>query len=360
MRFHVLRGLLLGVVVLTGCAADTEVDDEGTDEGALSGAATPISACPQQHVAKDADGDTVVVCDATYGVAPLVRPPADVTGDKAVLYAALAIRDTPSSFVDRSGTAYAILGSDGKPVDLKNGPANALSRQLRMPSNRYLYLVYRVEGRITTTHDEATKKDVPAIVVTKAAPAVMLPGKVIDAAQIGAWEGWLPEHIPGGAGFRQFDATKHVPVRVSFTKVASNPPSKFRKWQDGSLADGEAYTVVGTVENFDKPAKASDGTCYPALSSLGDKNPFGGATKPDVSLQRVAGMHFPGDDEHVFTVPAGASGWSPTTMGTFGRFRMSDFLAEKPEAGTMHPHGMPTGAEITLGGVTGGGGSCTP
>jgi hypothetical protein len=336
--------------------------DDGEDVGALatSSAAASISACPKQHVAKDADGDSVVFCDGTFPEAPLVRPPADDTSaDKATLFVALSIRGSASSVVDRTGASFILLGTDGKPLDLRSSPSTKFSRQLRMPSNRYLYTIYRVEGRLTTTHDEASHSDLPALALTKAAPAILLPGKVIDTAQIGAWEGTLPSRVAHGTGMHLFDASKSVPFRVSFTRVDSHA-SHFRKWTDGSLPDGDAYTVEGTVDNWSKAVTGSDGKCIPALTSMGAKNPLAGATSPKVSLARIAGMHFPGDDEHVLTLPAGAQGWSPTTMGSFGRFRMSDFLSSDVAHGTMFPHGMPTGAQLSLGAVQGGGDECTP
>ena len=96
----------------------------------------------------------------------------------------------------------------------------------------------------------------------------------------------------------------------------------------------------------------------PSLASLGASSPFAGAANGDVSLVRIGGMHFPGDDEHVLTMPEGAKGWSLTAMGSFGRFLPSDFISTKPGSGQMTPHGTPTGAGIELEAVTAGGGAC--
>ena len=104
--------------------------------------------------------------------------------------------------------------------------------------------------------------------------------------------------------------------------------------------------------------RAADGTCIASLASLGADSPFAGATSGAVSLERIGGMHFPGDDEHVLTMPQGAKGWSLTAMGSFGRFLPADFISKQPGSGQMTPHGTPSGAGIELHAVTTGGGGC--
>ena len=159
-------------------------------------------------------------------------------------------------------------------------------------------------------------------------------------------------------GDSSFDPKSRVKIRVRFGAVGKTA-SHFVAWNTGkTLPDGDSYTVSGTIENFTTPVRAADGTCMPSLASLAADSAFAGASSGTVTLQRIGGMHFPGDDEHVLTMPAGATGWSLTAMGSFGRFLPADFIAKKPGSGSMTPHGTPSGAGIELGVVTAGGGGC--
>lgn len=347
-----IRPLLIAglATLLAGCALDTGNVDTSDDE------VKATAVCATQHQGDSADGDSLTICDKTYTTLPFVRPPADkVTKTTSTLYVGISDMMEGGRFVTREGESYALEDENGKVVSLSSTSSNAIVKSLRMPSNRNLYMIYRVTGVIGTGTDPTFNTKIDTIKVTSAKPVILISGKAIDAAQtFGAWEGTVAARTSDAA----FNPNKRVDVRISFSAV-SKSAAHFATWSSGAaLKDGDYYEVVGTIENFSQSVRAADGSCMKSLASLGTNSPFAGATSGAVSIGRIGGMHFPGDDEHVLVMPAGAKGWSITAMGTFGRFLPSDFISTKPGSGAMTPHGTPSGAGIELTAVTAGGGGC--
>jgi len=338
--------LLACVVSSSACAFDTGDVDTLDDE------VKTTAVCATQHEGKTADGEAVVVCDQTYQALPFVRPPKD--GAKT-FYVGISDMMEGGRLVTRDGHEYELADSSGKVLSLTSSTSNAIVKSIHMPSNRNLYTLYKVSGEIGTGTDPTFKTKVDVIKATSIKPVIIISGKAIDTAQtFGAWEGTVAARKDASS----FDPNKRVAVRIEFSTV-DKTASHFATWQGGaSLKDGDYYTVHGTVENFSSPVLAADGTCMPSLASMGAQSPFAGAKSGDVTLLRIGGMHMPGDDEHVLTMPAGAQGWSVTAMGSFGRFVPSDFISTKAGAGHMTPHGTPSGAGIELEAVTKGGGTC--
>ncbi len=333
--------------ILGGCALDAGNVDSSDDE------VKTTAVCPTQHQGDSADGDAVTICDKTYTTLPFVRPPSDkVTKTTSTLYVGIDIAE--GRFVTREGAVYALADDNGKVLSLTSSTSNAIVKSLRMPSNRNLYMIYKVTGEIGTGTDPVFHTKVDIIKATSAKPVILISGKAIDTAQtFGAWEGTVAARTSDTA----FDPNKRVDVRISFSTV-SKSAVHFASWSSGTLKDGDSYEVTGTIENFSKSVRAADGSCMKSLASMGANSPFAGATSGTVKLDRIGGMHFPGDDEHVLTMPQGAKGWSLTAMGNFGRFLPSDFISTKPGSGSMTPHGTPSGAGIDLTAVTAGGGGC--
>jgi hypothetical protein len=244
------------------------------------------------------------------------------------------------------------MDAKGNPIAFQDHGAS-MPAAMRMPSNRNMYTVYRVTGTLGQTAPPFGGGKVPAINVLSGAPVVMLPGKVIDGTMLGAWEGTTTARKPDGTF-----GPDTVPLRIRFDALA--PTNNLKIWLTGtSLHDGPVYRLTGTVENFDKSVKSADGTCYPSLLSLGDQIPFHGATKADVDAFRLGGMHFPGDQVLVFTVPQGTSDWSVTAMGGLGPFAPPDWIATAGwSALRLDPHGLPKGNRIDIHVASGGGGGC--
>ncbi|HEY2364915.1 MAG TPA: hypothetical protein VGH87_00970, partial [Polyangiaceae bacterium] len=341
------RFLLLACAVsLSACALDSG------DEGSIDDEVKSTAVCATQHEGKTADGDAVIVCDQTYQTLPFVRPPKDGT---STFYVGISDMMEGGKMITRSGHAYALADSSGKVLSFTSSTSNAIVKSIHMPSNRNLYTLYKVSGEVGTGTDPIFKTKLDIIKATSIKPVILISGKAIDTAQtFGAWEGTVAARKDASS----FDPNKRVPIRIKFSTI-DKTAAHFATWQGGaSLKDGDYYTVHGTVENLSAGVVADDGSCMPSLASLGTSSPFAGATSGDVSLMRVGGMHFAGDDEHVLTMPAGAEGWSVTAMGSFGRFLPSDFISTKAAAGDMTPHGTPSGAGIELEAVTKGGGTC--
>jgi hypothetical protein len=338
--------LLAAAVSLSACALDSGDVDSVDDE------VKATAVCATQHTGTSADGDAVVVCDQTYQTLPFVRPPKD---SAQTFYVGLGDMLEGGHMITRDGHAYALADSSGKVLSFTTSTSNAIVKSIHMPSNRNLYTLYKVSGEIGTGTDPIFKTKVDVIKATSMKPVIIISGKAIDTAQtFGAWEGTVAARKDAST----FDANKRVPVRIKFSTI-DKTASHFATWQGGAaLKDGDYYTVDGTVENFAAPVVAADGSCMPSLASMGASSPFAGAKSGDVSLLRIGGMHFPGDDEHVLTMPQGAEGWSLTAMGSFGRFLPSDFISTKAGSGDMTPHGTPSGAGISLDAVTKGGGAC--
>jgi hypothetical protein len=339
--------LLATAVSLSACALDSgDVVDSVDDE------VKATAVCTTQHEGKSADGDAVIICDQTYQTLPFVRPPKD---SASTFYVGISDMMEGGKLVTRDGHAYELADSSGKVLSVTSSTTNALVKSIHMPSNRNLYTLYKVTGEVGTGTDPIFKTKVDVIKATSIKPVIIISGKAIDTAQtFGAWEGTVAARKDAST----FDPNKRVAVRIKFSTI-DKIVAHFATWQGGTtLKDGDNYVVNGTIENFSDPVVAADGSCMPSLASLGANSPFAGAANGDVSLERVGGMHFAGDDEHVLTMPQGAEGWSLTAMGSFGRFLPSDFISTKAGSGAMTPHGTPSGAGIELEAVTKGGGSC--
>jgi hypothetical protein len=324
--------------------------DAGSDAGGLD-----FQACEQQHVGTNADGDAVIVCDKPFATAPHVHLPADDT--KSNVATITVAYNLPLAALEmRDGTTLALMDAQGKAISFQDH-GGSLPASLRMPSNRNMYSLYRLTGKLGQATPSYGTTKIPGFHVVSGAPVVMIPGDVLDGTMLGAWEGTTSARKPDGT----FAPDDQVPIRVAFANLERT--NNLKIWQTGtSLPDGRVSKLKGVIENFDRDVKASDGTCYKALTSLGDKNPFNGAHAGNVDAYRLGGMHFPGDQVLVFTVPAATSDWSMTAMGGLGPFEPGGWIANAgwPEV-HLEPHGLPKGNSITLHLVTsdsGGGGGC--
>jgi hypothetical protein len=359
MRPHAL--LAFASTLLCACSPGGGADwADGVDGvAALGGKADGSDAvCQKQSIGADADGDQVVRCEQAFAEAPLVRPAADVLQGSKVTSMFVGLIDggygIGAEVVDRAGKAYVLVDSSGKSIGgFKDGHIPA---GFKMPSNRFVYLVYRVAGSLSSV--TIGGNELPAMHVTKAAPAVLLTGQAIDSTLLGAWEGTVSQRTSSS----RFDAEQTLPLRLSFGKL-TKMSAAMKEWDgDSTLPDGTRYTVSGTLENAQTGVLGADGRCIAALSDAGAANPFSGASDDQVALNRDPGMHFAGDTELVLTYPSGTPGLTPTGMGNL-TVAMPAALIQTMPAGdfaevTLHPHGPPSGHQVTLHRVSGGGGAC--
>jgi len=360
MRTYALCACLLGT--LGACSDPTLVVDEdpfdptelvGTDGKADSAAAV----CPGAKTGTTSDGDAVAVCDALYTTAPALRPPADkLTSAVVTLYVGMVIPDGPQ-FVDRRGKVYVPVDASG--TQIRIGSPKGLPTALRLPSNRNLYLVYRITGTLGADSDQGFT----TIRLKTAKPVVFIHGKAVDGAYLGAWEGLAARRTSTS----DFDRTvsKQVPVRVTFSSLEKINSLKI--WDDAAhlLPDGDVYRLKGTVDNLAHGVTSSAGKCLPALSNLKTANPFDGADTGAIDLYRLAAMHFGGDQVMVFSYPQGKSGplggLGFNGMGVLTTLQPASFLQQDPGSTwlqvSIRPHGRPNGGLLILHPATAGGGA---
>jgi len=351
MRFQppLLSAALLALTFgVAGCGSADDPAEVGDEQDV-----TQAKICTEHHIGTTADGDAVAICDKTFDARPFVRPPKDTlhTDTASTLYVGVDI-GMFYMFVDRHNTEYVALDKDGKPYN----QAHPLT-QLHMPSNRNLFMLYKVKGMITEFTDPDSNEKLPAIKMTSVAPAILLEGKAIDGVMLRAWEGTVSQRT----GDAKFDSTTRVPMRLSFSSLMQL--SNLSVWNPGTtLKDGERYVAMGTVENFNQSVLGSDGTCLPSFSSLGSANPWLGATDPSVTFQRIAGMHFPGDQVNVLSYPKGTTGLTANGMGGLRVMHPGGLIQvdAQDEWNDIHifPHAAPNGNTVELHPVTGGGGAC--
>lgn len=339
--------VIFGAFVIAGCAAADASNGEQNDYAATSAKPTASleNVCEKQTHVTNADGDVVERCDRPFAEAPFVRLPADeiVEGGLSTLYMTYGYRRV---LVDRNGVEYAMTDENGTAYA---GPASEreahLPKSLRLPSNRNLYSVYRVRGRIGKVQGKYDNEPKPAIWVESGAPVVTIPGKVIDGNYLGVWEGDASRRT----GERKFDPNDRVPLRIRFTKLEANGVLPLWDSPTEELSEGELYKLVGTIENFDRPVKGSDGKCYPALTALGENNPFHGARSGMVVIYRHPHMHKSGDQVSVVKIPEGSTDWSPEGMSMLQMFSPAGFVSPKAiEPIEYGPHGMPMGNDLRI------------
>ncbi len=308
-----------------GPEADLGAPEDG--DASLEALAGAFKFCARQHIGKTREGEPVVVCDAPHPGAPQLRLPAPVAlaSGETELYAAFTFIGGGSEprFVDADGTFYGVLGANDQLLSsLTGGVSGYLPASMRMPTNRALFLLYKVRARVKTVMTGGAP--LRALRVKTATPAVSIPGEVLDSQLLGAWEGWVSaslkadETAPGcfGEGVRCFDSRIHVPVRYRFTKLVPTGESLL-DFNGAPLPDQPLYRAEGTIENLSGHRKLEDGRCVPSLASLATFHPFRGAKSAAISAMRVNNMHGPGDNEFTFRYPTGfesADGMNPGSL----------------------------------------------
>jgi hypothetical protein len=266
---------------------------------------------------------------------------------------------------DRDGGGYVIVDASGTPLDIGAvaTPADAFPAAMRMPSNRNLFMIYRVQGSLGAPYADPAGGSFPTLQLTDARPAILVEGAAIDQQGLGAWEGWASRRIPDGGGLHQFDPNNPVPIRVTFASTSPRPNSNVWDLAGPLLPDADIEALVGTLDNMTQNVLGADGGCFPSLSSQADTSPFFGASSGAVRMYRLAGMHAAGDQVEVFEYPAGTMNLSPSGMGGMYFFGPQSLLSSPvppslQDGQEFFPHSTPNGHVLQLAPVDGGGGGC--
>jgi hypothetical protein len=278
-------------------------------------------------------GKPTFVCKKLYDDAPYVRPPADEPsdGDSLGTYymGIVSMGSGRVAAYDRDGKEWALTTSHGTPYDL-DAPVSGLE----LPNN--LQAIFKIRGRTTIVHDDIFG-DEDAIAVSSLAPAIWLPGKVLDNRMLGAWEAEVSTY----SGDHRYDSEHPVTVRFLITDSTSNN-AFMRAFADGA----EGQLLSGVIDNWDQGAIAEDGRCLPPINGT-STNPFHGATTPAFSMFRHPDMHGLHDQVIVFSYPSGFDG-SINGMGSMDAFSPSALIQVYPTGTFVGPdqingHGTPNG-----------------
>lgn len=274
-------------LVQTHCASDGSEDS--TDEDV-----TALKLCPKQSV----EGG-LVRCTTTHPTAPFLRPSlADAfTTASAKFYGAIlppTSAEQELRLFDRTGKVYLATDSRGRPLDFQRPPTEL--KNLKLPSNRVYYTLYRFEGVVKGTAT-AGGETAPAFRLSKATPIATLDGCAIDSLVLGTWEGTTTTRLdPAPTGNPMFtpyfDPENTVPLTVTFKTLSKSV--KLADFLGEPLADQQTYMASGTIDN------------YADFALLKKKNPFLGSTSGKVNLYRKGSMHgVPNDNHWVLDYPGG-------------------------------------------------------
>lgn len=328
-----LRSLACCVLVVTACA-DSDEPPPGP----------PITddVCAAQATAGD-----LILCTRAFADYPRVHLPDDVLGadgDEVIVFAGA----TPGRLWLRDGREVALRDADGEielPIGATEIDAPRVPAGFAWPSYELARTLYRVHG----TWRAAELDGVPAIVDPIVVPVVRLAPEVLDGAMTGAWEGTMSRRT----GPDTYDEAQRVPVRVRWTGYAAER-TKLVKWTHDDAALDDILTAEGELDNATAAVTLADGTCAPALASLGEGSPIFEADA-HVEMLRVVDMHLPGDMQLSFE----------GGMGSMMPALPAAFLQTAPRAAFTtidnRPHGAPNGMLLRdFHAVTGGGAPCAP
>ena len=285
----------------------------------------------------------MVVCDRPFDDLPRVHLPADDLGATATIYVALdPLGDQP--LVLRDGRRAAITDAQGKIVFATfDDGSHRVPQGFEWFTYHFLEDIYEVTGTVEMIGGTLAIRDAIAQPVVRLAP------EVLDGVLAGAWEGTLSKRI----GPNQYDGATRVPIRVAFTGYQDGH-NKIPVWQPTDAQLTYSLAATGTITNATAAITLADGTCIPALSTLGTASPITeiGAA---VTVLRMPAMHVPGDYQLVEN--GGMGSILPTHPAAF----IQDAARAEFTSTTVYPHGSPNGMHLDdFHAVTTGGASCMP
>jgi hypothetical protein len=300
--------------------------------------APPFDYCAEQH----RDGGTVV-CDRAFPDHPRVHLPPDTIGADGApitIYAAFDPIDD-RALILRDGTRRVLADAAGAIRPLAAADTGRVPDGFGWPSYEFLETVYELTG--TAAHDG----DAAAIRDANVRPIVRIPPEVLDGVIAGGWEGTLSRRT----GPNKYDPAQRVAIRVAWSGYESDR-QVIPHWEDGELS--YALVATGAIANATAAVTAADGTCLPALSSLGDANPIlelGAAA----TMLRMPSMHGVGDYQLVW------NGGMGSILPAHPAAAIQDAARDQFLVTSIYPHGTPNGMHLDgFRAVTGGGAACAP
>lgn len=333
-----LRSLLLSALALAtlGCSSTPASTDAGGDGGGAAdaggGDAGPTDAiCLRQHD-ETLGGATITVCDEAFPSAPFVHLPADSSSGGV---------DTVYGGIGTDASGFGLIGR-GVAFTSATVPSWA-DAEAQFGNLRYAYLLYRASVRAGVVESVTPVVRIDDRVFTR-----LIAGMVLEG-------GGSPRSVDPSTGEASFAVgDTSVRMRVRFDDAPADT-------ETDQLVGFPRFALVGHVVNFSSAFTAADGTCLPALTSLGAANPYFGLDGQMILL-RYPGMHAAFDD--VFTLAFDASGNVNMGEGLYvGPSDLIQATAPTLTDGSNGPHGTPTSgpsATLTTVDPAMGGASCTP
>ena len=300
--------------------------------------------CPEENTVYG-----YTTCEKMYPVRPYIHVPGTrpTTDNTAEVYGELIKESLPRvSLVDNAGTIFRLYDASEKPFDI----AKAIGRQA-LRTNYTIYKVHGVYKDIAGENPDGSTSVQKSIIVYSIRPAVVIKGCAIDSGLAGVCTGKVTRRI----GEKSFDRFRpSIPIHISIhSLVPGKPFEDLSKEQTReapvALKNGEIFQMIGEIDNFDKDIHNQNGD-FKNLATLGEANPFLGATDGKIKIYRMSSMHALGDKEFVIEFPAGTMALSPMGMAEL-TFTPSDFIAIHSSAKTraqLTGHETPNGFEMTL------------
>lgn len=313
-RRRTWAGAVASALLLAGCGGSSRAEQDAPPL-ALDAAAV----CPGGSLS-----DGVVVCGELPAQGDALVLPAD-TG--ALVFGALSRGG--ERFLTRTGAldlAPALAADLQAELDQSRRSPDSGAAQdgdVVAQTGPYAQLVYRAQVR-----DGEVTALTPAVRVEETA----LMTRVLGGASL---EGTIAPFVSEEEGY-ELGAT--LPVRIELA------------------ADAVDAVLGGRVVNAASPVRLSDGSCAPALSDAGARDPLQDVFTESVELQRFPSMHAPFDDELLLK-------WNDDVSNMGGELFPSaaTLLGLEPLDATWETslHGNPlAGPVVLLELVEGGGGAC--
>ena len=262
---------------------------------------TQSQVCPKQSTATR-DGVKVIECLETFKEAPFVHAPADESADgtgtsfTGSIVPSLSF-GSPMMAIKADGSRFAVV--DGGKLASFVEPPDAL-HGLGFPTNRVLFTLYRVTGKVGEEIDTPWGP-LRGLTVTQVKPSIVIGGCALTSVLLGTWEGVVSTRLAPPAAGRIFDEQATTPIRMTLDSLSSI--GTLTDWAAGSpIEKADNFRLQGTIDNFDSSVEG-----FPPLRDLGTKEPFKGASSGKIALYRLGNMHGQSADGHwVLDYPKGS------------------------------------------------------
>lgn len=326
------------------------------------GSVDPV--CEISHSGLNAEGEQVIVCEKFHATAPYVRP-------EKLQGAYIGGLDNEGLFTFRNGDTLetvTLLHRDGRPfacginngLDVFGNPNTANECDPvagNTASDRRIYTLYKVEGSFN-----AGDKTLSTGAIT---PYLVATPDAIDSL--------LNRPFTGSANFRKADYNPDTDGIFSYeessTPVLLLPVRQADLQVYGPTAKTNATLektrpTVFKVANYNQATLAAKGSCYPALTSFGLRNPLLHLQTNEARLARHASMHAPGthtitleptdleaspQDGWHFAIGSGAmSGEMPAVMFKPATWLSSQIDLNQELTMVQHIHAIPNGLHFAL------------